>query len=112
MSIALKKAQQEEPYTIPFDGQYAFTFTEDVGLACALTLKSEPNKFALYNLPGQSLAIADCAKIINQSCDQALISATPLTYPFAKGVCGQKFFAAFPKFQLKDFSKVVKDLCS
>ncbi|EDM29435.1 hypothetical protein LNTAR_16833 [Lentisphaera araneosa HTCC2155] len=109
VSLALKEARAGRAYTIPFSGQYAFTYSEDIGAFCKeVLLDSKSNSaFELYNLPGESLDIDDVVKEINSQSGKDLISYLPNQYPFAKGVLSEKFLKRFPSCDMSKFKKVV-----
>ena len=110
VSLALKEAKAGRAYTIPFSGQYAFTYSKDIGAFCKEVLldSKSDSAFELYNLPGESLAIQDLAQSINSHYPKELITYKELTYPFAEGVSSDKFFSHFPQCQLSSMSEVLK----
>ena len=109
VSLALREAKAGRPYIIPFSGQYAFTYSEDIGTFCKEVLLDSKgdSSYELYNLPGESLSIHDLAQSINSHYHKDLITYKDLTYPFAEGVSGDKFFSHFPQCRLSQFTQVL-----
>ncbi|MDD7986252.1 NAD(P)-dependent oxidoreductase [Lentisphaera marina] len=108
LSIAMKEAKAGNAYTIPFSGQYAFTYSGDVGKFCKEVISNKPvNDYELYNLPGESLEISEIVKQINLKCGRDLISSKEIIYPFAKGVSSNKFFEMFTQCRLSHFEDLL-----
>ncbi len=96
VSQAMRLAAEGKSFTIPFGGKTGFHFSRDVGQQHALALQESPEHFACYNLPAESLSVADICSIINDHYGKPLIDFIDTPYPFAEGLISAAYLNAFP----------------
>ncbi|MFT5882461.1 MAG: nucleoside-diphosphate-sugar epimerase [Crocinitomicaceae bacterium] len=104
ISQAIKAAQEERHFTIPFGGRTGFHYSRDVGQQHAIALLESPEHFARYNLPAESLSIAELCSAINTHHGNQLVDYIDSPYPFAHGLDSSAFLQAFPQAQCTSFS--------
>ena len=104
ISQAIKAAQIGKPFTIPFGGRTGFHYSRDVGQQHALALLQSPEHFACYNLPAESLSVADICSAINHHHAKHLVDFIDSSYPFANGLDSSAFLQAFPSAPRTNFA--------
>lgn len=100
---AMKAAKAGQPFTIPFGGRTGFHYSRDVGKQHAMALLESPEHFARYNLPAESLHVADICSAINTHYGKVLIDFIDTPYPFAEGLDSSAFMKAFPETRQTSF---------
>jgi len=106
---AIKSAAAGKPYTIPFGGRTGFHYSRDVGQHHALALLNSPEHFACYNLPAESLHVAEICAAINAHFDHQLVDFTDHPYPFAEGLESSAFQKAFPARESTSFASALDE---
>ena len=109
ISQAIKAAQNGKKFTIPFGGRTGFHYSRDVGQQHALALLESPEHFACYNLPAESLSVAEICSTINTLHSNQLVDHTDYSYPFAHGLDSSAFLKAFPLAQPTNFANALRD---
>ena len=104
---AIKSAQEGKPFTIPFGGRTGFHYSGDVGQQHALALLESPEHFACYNLPAESLHVAEICAAINTHHGSELVDFIDSSYPFAEGLDSNAFLNAFPDAERTRFTKAL-----
>jgi nucleoside-diphosphate-sugar epimerase len=94
---AMKAAKAGKPFTIPFGGRTGFHYSRDIGQQHALALLESPEYFAYYNLPAESMHVAEICSTINIHYAKELIDFIDIPYPFAEGLDSSAFMKAFPE---------------
>lgn len=105
---AIKAAEEGMHFTIPFGGKTGFHYSRDIGQQHALALLESPEHFACYNLPAESLSIAEICSEINSHHGNQLIDYIDSSYPFAQGLDSYAFLEAFPEAPVTKFSDALK----
>ena len=109
VSQAIHFAAQGKPFTIPFGGRTGFHYSRDIGQQHALALMESPEHFACYNLPAESLKVADICSAINSHYGGELVDFIDTPYPFAEGLNSYAFLKAFPNSPCTSFAHALQD---
>ncbi len=107
ISQAIKSAEEGKRFTIPFGGRTGFHYSRDIGQQHALALLESPALFACYNLPAESLHVAEICTAINSHHGKQLVDYIDSPYPFAHGLDSCAFLQAFPEAPRTSFSEAL-----